>query len=238
MERNSINNCCNAWEDIDLIDINSFIDDVGLANTDDPYAYWNQPQPPQSTGAELDASLTCATSQEKECAEVECPRKRGRVDSCSRLGSKACRERLRREKLNDRFAELCSILEPGRPMKTDKLAILGDAIRILNQLKSEAQEYKEMNEKLSEEIKTLKADKNELREEKLVLKADKERMEQQLKTMALPPPGYMAPHPAAYQPGLNKMPVFPGYSFVPMWQYLPPSARDTSQDHELRPPAA
>ena len=47
MERNSINNCCNAWEDIDLIDINSFIDDVGLANTDDPYAYWNQPQPPQ-----------------------------------------------------------------------------------------------------------------------------------------------------------------------------------------------
>ncbi|KAL3504538.1 hypothetical protein ACH5RR_034379 [Cinchona calisaya] len=82
------------------------------------------------------------------------------------------------------------------------------------------------------------ADKNELREEKLVLKAEKERMEQQLKTVALPPPGYMAPHPAAYQPGLNKMAVFPGYGFVPMWQYLPPSARDTSQDHELRPPAA
>ncbi|KAL3507667.1 hypothetical protein ACH5RR_033049 [Cinchona calisaya] len=237
MERDSASNCCSTWEDIDLIDINCFIDDVCLANTDDdPFAYWNQA--PQSTSVDIDASLTCDTSQEKESAEIECSRKRGRVDACSRVGSKACRERLRREKLNDRFAELCSILEPGRPVKTDKLAILGDAIRILNQLKSEAQEYKEMNEKLSEEIMTLKADKNELREEKLVLKAEKERMEQQLKTVALPPQGYMAPHPAAYQAGLNKMAVFPGYGFVPMWQYLPPSARDTSQDHELRPPAA
>lgn len=55
-----------------------------------------------------------------------------------------------------RFAELCSTLEPGRPVKTDKLAILGDAVRVLSQLKSEAQEYKEMNEKLAEEIQTLK----------------------------------------------------------------------------------
>ncbi|KAL3506102.1 hypothetical protein ACH5RR_031484 [Cinchona calisaya] len=236
MENNSINNCSSAWEDIYLLDINNFIDDVGIANTDDPFSCWNQP--PHSTNVDIDASLTSATSLEKECAEIECPRKRGRVDTCRRLGSKACRERLRREKLNDRFAELCSILEPGRPVKTDKLAILGDTIRILNQLKSEAQEYKEMNEKLSEEIKTLKADKNELREEKLLVKADKERMEQQLKTMALPPQGFMAPHPAAYQAGMNKMAVFPGYGFVPMWQYLPQSACDTSQDHELRPPAA
>ncbi len=55
-----------------------------------------------------------------------------------------------------RFAELCSTLEPGRPVKTDKLAILGDAIRVVGQLKSEAQEYKELNEKLAEEIETLK----------------------------------------------------------------------------------
>lgn len=55
-----------------------------------------------------------------------------------------------------RFTELSAILEPGRPMKTDKLAILGDAIRVLNQLKTESQEYKEMNEKLLEGIKTLK----------------------------------------------------------------------------------
>lgn len=137
-----------------------------------------------------------------------------------------------------RFSELCSTLEPGRPARTDKLAILGDAIRVVNQLKSEALEYKETNEKLLEEIKTLKAEKNELREEKLKLKADKEKMEQELKAISVPPPGFMATHPAAYQSAMSKMPVFPGYSLVPMWQYMPSSARDTSQDHKLRPPAA
>lgn len=82
------------------------------------------------------------------------------------------------------------------------------------------------------------AEKNELREEKLTLKADKERMEQQLKAMAIPPAGYMPGHPAAYHSGPNKMAVWPSYGLVPMWQYLPPAARDTSHDHELRPPAA
>ncbi|CAK9134599.1 unnamed protein product [Ilex paraguariensis] len=216
----------NSW---DLIDYSSFIDDV--ASTD---LYWTN----QSANVELDASLTRGTSQENECAEKEYPRKRGRSDHCSRQGTKACRERQRRERLNDRFTELCSVLEPGRPAKTDKLAILGDAIRVLNQLRTESQEYKEKNEKLLEEIKTLKADKNELREEKLIMKVDKERLEQQLKAMAVPPAGFMPAHPAAYQSGANKMPVFPSYGFIPMWQYLPPTARDTSQDHELRPPAA
>ncbi|KAK6122727.1 hypothetical protein DH2020_043531 [Rehmannia glutinosa] len=150
--------------------------------------------------------------------------KEGRSDQCGGTGTKACRERMRREKLNDRFSELSAILEPGRPMKTDKSAILGDAIRVLNQLKTESQEYKETNEKLLEEIKTLKA--------------DKERIEQQLKTIAIPPTGFMPAHPSIYPAGTNKMPMFPSYSYLPMWQYLPPSARDTSQDHQLRPPAA
>lgn len=79
------------------------------------------------------------------------------------------------------------------------------------------------------------AEKNEIKEEKLVLKADKERMEQQMKGMAISPSGFMPAHPAAYQ---NKMAVYPSYSLVPMWHYLPPSTRDTSHDHELRPPAA
>ncbi|KAF3485921.1 hypothetical protein F2Q69_00053703, partial [Brassica cretica] len=51
--------------------------------------------------------------------------------------------------------------------KTDKPAILDDAIRVMNQLRGEAYELKETNQKLLEEIKTLKAEKNELREEKL-----------------------------------------------------------------------
>lgn len=56
--------------------------------------------------------------------------------------------------------------------------------------------------------------------------------------MAIPHAGYMPGHPGAYHAGANKMAVFPSYGLVPMWQYMPPTARDTSRDHELRPPAA
>ncbi|XP_061348782.1 transcription factor bHLH104-like [Gastrolobium bilobum] len=165
-------------------------------------------------------------------------RKRGRTDSCCKAGTKACREKLRREKLNERFCDLSSVLEPGKPVKTDKPAILDDAIRVLSQLKTEANELKETNEKLLEEIKSLKVEKNELREEKIVLKADKERIEKQLKVLPISPAGFMGPPVAAYQAGVNKMAVYPNYGYIPMWHYLPPSATDTSHDHELRPPAA
>nr|GMD75539.1 transcription factor bHLH104-like [Ipomoea batatas]GMD80303.1 transcription factor bHLH104-like [Ipomoea batatas] len=220
----------NNW---DLADFDCFVNDVSPS----PDLFWDH-QSISLRSSEVDTPHYGATSQGKECLESECQRKRVRSDSCNKLGSKACREKLRREKLNDRFAELCSVLEPERPVKTDKMAILGDAIRVLNQLKTESQEYAEMNEKLLEEIKTLKAEKNELREEKLTLKADKEKLEQQLQAMTVPPAGFMPPHPAAYQPGPNKIAVYPSYGYLPMWHYLPPSARDTSQDHELRPPAA
>ncbi|KAF2285438.1 hypothetical protein P3X46_006275 [Hevea brasiliensis] len=185
-----------------------------------------------SVGLDIAFSSGGAASQEKQCS-----RKRGCSDSCSKPVTKACREKLRREKLNDRFQDLSSVLEPGRPARTDKAAILDDAIRILTRLKTEAQELKETNEKLLEEIKSLKAEKNELREEKLTLKAHKERMEQQLKVMAVPSSGFMPAHPAAYHAGVNKMAVFPSYGLMPMWQ-LPLAARDTSLDHEHWPPAA
>lgn len=71
-------------------------------------------------------------------------------------------------------------------------------------------------------------------------------MEQQLKAMSVPAvphptPSFMAPLPAAYQAGMNKMAVYPGYGFVPMYQYLQPTFSDASQpsqDHELWSPAA
>lgn len=49
-----------------------------------------------------------------------------------------------------------SILEPGRPSKTDKTAILSDAVRMVTQLRSEAKKLKESNEELQEKIKELK----------------------------------------------------------------------------------
>ncbi|KAL1200048.1 Transcription factor [Cardamine amara subsp. amara] len=176
--------------------------------------------------------------QEHDHLDDDCSRKRLRTGSCSsRGGTKACRERLRREKLNERFMDLSSVLEPGRSPKTDKPAILDDAIRILNQLRDEAHKLEETNQKLLEEIKFLKVEKNELREEKLVLKADKEKTEQQLKSMVVPSSGFMPQIPAAAF-NHNKMAVYPSYSYMPMWHYMPQSVRDTSRDQELRPPAA
>ncbi|KAJ0478648.1 putative leucine-rich repeat domain superfamily [Helianthus annuus] len=104
--------------------------------------------------------------------------------------------------------------------------VTGDAIRVLNQLKSESQDFKEINEI---------EEKNELRGEKLVLKAEKAKMEPQVKSMM---PGFKTPHRAACQAEGTKTPVFPGYGYIPMWQYLPQTTCDTSHDHELWPPAA
>lgn len=110
--------------------------------------------------------------------------------SCNASGSKACREKIRRDKLNDRhglilksslslslsiytgahvqtssyydiimifrFLELASILGSGRPPKMDKVSILGDAVRMVNQLRVEAQKLKGSNEELQEKINELK----------------------------------------------------------------------------------
>ena len=55
-----------------------------------------------------------------------------------------------------RFLELSSILEPGRLPKTDKAAIMIDAVRMVTQLRGEAQKLKDSNTNLQEKIKELK----------------------------------------------------------------------------------
>ncbi|KAK9672861.1 hypothetical protein RND81_12G130000 [Saponaria officinalis] len=196
--------------------------------------------PKQSYSIDIDFSQAGSAAEEPEFERGPL-RKRGRTNACSKPKTKACRERERREKLNESFIGLSSILEPGRAAKTDKLAILNDAIRVVTQLRTEAEEYKEEQRKLQEEIECLKAEKNELREEKLALKSEKVKMEQQLKAMPMPTPtpGMVPSYPAAaYHGAANKMSLYPSYGMYPMWHYLPPSIRDTSRDHELRPPAA
>lgn len=203
----------------DLLDY-SIIEEVTTSDF-----YWTN----HSASMEIDVLPIGAVSSDNGCK-----RKREQNDAYFQAGTKACRERMRREKMNDRFLDLSSIVEPGRPAKTDKSAILSDAIRVLNQLRTEARELKLQNEKLQEDIKNLKAEKNELREEKLLLKVDKERMEQQVKAMNVLPGGFVP-----YHAGSNKMMAFPSYSGgFPMWRWIPPTVLDISQDHVLRPPVA
>ncbi|KAI3741076.1 hypothetical protein L1987_58743 [Smallanthus sonchifolius] len=173
-------------------------------------------------------------------------RKRTHPGSCS--DSKACREKKRRDKLNDRFQELNEILDPGRSTKTDKTVILADAIRMVTQLRNEAAKLKDSSQDMLLKINELKVEKNELRDEKQKLKAEKERLELQLKAACChPPPAAFYPpvHPVMPVPcpgpapvGGNKFMPFMGYQGVPMWQFASPAAVDTSKDHVLRSPLA
>lgn len=105
---------------------------------------------------------------------------RVRSRSCSASATKACREKMRRDRLNDRhalifvtihslslslvcwlcvisrFLELGSVLDPGRPPKMDKVVLLSDAVRMVIQLRDEAQKLKDANESLLEKMSELK----------------------------------------------------------------------------------
>ncbi|XP_042043606.1 transcription factor bHLH104-like [Salvia splendens] len=200
----------------DVVDYSSLLDD-----TAPPPGVVTEPSP---VCMSIDCSQSGITTPALKSEERGFQRKRGRSDVNGGIGTKACRERERRGKLNDKFIELSAVLGRESIGKTEKLTMLSDAIRLLKQLKTESQEHMQMNTRLTEEIKILKVEKNELREEKAKLKEDKERIEQQLNM-------YQAD-------AAKKVPMLPSYGFVPMWQYLPSSVRDTTVDHVLRPPAA
>ncbi|GFP86384.1 transcription factor ilr3 [Phtheirospermum japonicum] len=181
---------------------------------------------------EIDGSL-----RESDVQKETGSKKRTRTEPCAApSSSKACREKQRRDRLNDKFMELGALLDPSRPPKTDKSAILVDAVRMVTQLRGEAQKLKDANLNLQDKIKELKAEKNELRDEKQRLKVEKEKLEQQLKTMNAPQPGFL-PAPPRQVAGNKLVPII-SYPGVAMWQFMPPTAVDTSQDHVLRPPVA
>ncbi|KAL0927723.1 hypothetical protein M5K25_001926 [Dendrobium thyrsiflorum] len=185
----------------------------------------------------------------KGCFSIFIPY-RLRDEACCGSKSKACREKMRRDRLNERFFELSSILDPDRLPKSDKAGILSDAARVLAQLKSEAEQLKEANKKLQETIKQLKVEKNELRDEKLGLKLEKEKLEQQVKTTGTPTAGLMPPpialHPASGpaiykahgQPTAKEVAPLNAFPCLTMWQWLPPAFLDTTHDPKLWPPHA
>ncbi|CAL5200504.1 unnamed protein product [Lathyrus oleraceus] len=163
--------------------------------------------------------------------------KRLRTESYA-SGSKAGREKVRRDKLNDKFLELSSVLEPDTLPKTDKVTLLNDAVRMVTQLRNETQRLKGRNDELREKVKELKAEKNELRDEKNKLKLDKEKLEQQVKLTGVQSSFLSNAMAAKAQTVGHKLMPFIGYPGISMWQFMSPATIDTSQDHLLRPPVA
>ncbi|CAI5973820.1 unnamed protein product [Closterium sp. NIES-64] len=116
-------------------------------------------------------------------------RKRVREDGASErevVFSKASREKLRRDRLNDRFQELARELGPSATVKVDKAVILTEAVRLLVHLRAEAASLLTSNQQLQDQIKELKVEKSELREEKSRLKAERDRLRMHLDTLAAP----------------------------------------------------
>lgn len=195
----------------------------------------------QALNASSNASAKIAESfRESELQKDSCSKKRARnISSRASSSSKACKEKQRRDKLNDKFMELGSLLEPVGPPKMDKVAVLIDAVRMVKKFRDEAQKLKDANSNLQEKIKELKSEKNELRDEKQRLKAEKEKLEHTLKTMNTSQPGFITSAFATQaQASGNKVVPIIGYPGVAMWQFMPPSSVDTSRDHVLRPPVA
>ncbi|XP_012434410.1 transcription factor ILR3 isoform X1 [Gossypium raimondii] len=230
----------NYWSSFDYA---TLINDIPAP--DGPYSGFSWPTRPINASSNVFSVEIDGSFEDSDGLKESGSKKRVRSESCNVSSSKACREKLRRDKLNEKFMELSSILEPEKPPKTDKAAILVDAVRMVTQLRGEAQKLKDSISSLHDRIKELKAEKNELRDEKQRLKAEKEKLEQQLKAMNSQP-SFMPPAPAfpaafataqGQVPG-NKLVPFFGYPGVAMWQFMLPASLDTSEDHVLRPPVA
>lgn len=193
---------------------------------------WSSPHPISDQRVSSACFLPDVLPNNGNSVENNSSKKRSRVESSADTRTKACREKLRRDRLNDRFLELCLVLMPNGPANIDKAVILGDAIDLLKKLRIEAKKLQEKNQTVRDSIRSIKVEKKELRREKLKLKAEKEMIKEAIKGMNI---SYcFAPQPAHGK-------TFPSYLVnypPPMWQWTPPASLDTSHDHVFNSPIA
>ncbi|CAI7934715.1 unnamed protein product [Closterium sp. NIES-54] len=169
--------------------------------------------------------------------------------------SKATREKLRRDRLNDRFQELARELGPSATVKVDKAVLLTEAVRLLVRLRTEAASLLTSNQQLQDQIKELKVEKSELREEKSRLKADRDRLRMHLDTLTAPTrtnsflgqsstavlqsqTASHASYPAHQTPVKVEAVRLPHHQHRTMWQFLQSGVADASADRFLTPPVA
>eukprot|EP00879_Flechtneria_rotunda_P002063 GHRR01002242.1.p1 GENE.GHRR01002242.1~~GHRR01002242.1.p1 ORF type:complete len:373 (+),score=165.97 GHRR01002242.1:543-1661(+) len=94
--------------------------------------------------------------------EDEDPKGKGKRKSSVAAQNKANREKARREKINDRFTELAKLVDPSNEPKTDKLSILGEAIRYVQQTQVENSQLKQLNKFLEEKVGQLEKERAQM----------------------------------------------------------------------------
>ncbi|CAL5223409.1 g5921 [Coccomyxa viridis] len=102
------------------------------------------------------------TTRQQAQSDEKGKRSAAHTDPSTAAKTKAGRERARRERLNESFAELSKVLEPGKAAKTDKSSIITDAIRIVTQLRAENGQLRQLNKFLEERVGTVEKQKNDL----------------------------------------------------------------------------
>ncbi|KAF8057146.1 ISA1 [Scenedesmus sp. PABB004] len=80
------------------------------------------------------------------------PAGKGKRKSAHAQKAKANREKQRREKITTRFNELAKLVDPGAEPKTDKLGILAEAIRFVQQVQVENCQLRQLNKFLEEKV--------------------------------------------------------------------------------------
>ncbi|GMH16378.1 hypothetical protein Nepgr_018219 [Nepenthes gracilis] len=93
--------------------------------------------------------------------------------NAARKLQKAVREKVRRDRLNEKFIELGKTLDADRP-KYDKAAILTDAIQLLTELTAEVSKLKAEFNALTEECRELNQEKIDLKDERVTLETEME----------------------------------------------------------------
>ncbi|CAI5457753.1 unnamed protein product [Closterium sp. Yama58-4] len=109
---------------------------------------------------------------------------RQREEPSESNSNNANREKMRRNRLNDRFEELARSLERSELARADRGSILVDAVRVLAQLRAERAQLRGSAEHMREQIRELKAEKSELREERACLLASKQQLEDEVRRLA------------------------------------------------------
>eukprot|EP00850_Spirogloea_muscicola_P003888 SM000016S01876 [mRNA] locus=s16:359602:361481:- [translate_table: standard] len=121
---------------------------------------------------------------------------------------KADREKLRRDKLNEQFEELASMLDPDRP-KNDKATILGDSVAAVRDLREEVKRLRCEHAALLTESKELSHEKLELREERAALKSESEQLQEKLQERVRSMLAWMAATASAEASAYPQLPLQP-----------------------------
>ncbi|BDA47054.1 probable transcription factor bHLH115 [Coccomyxa sp. Obi] len=138
-------------ETIERDSLETFLKDLG-----------RETQQQQGSGGSGGHTPTAAKHDQTAQSEEKGKRSHHLSDSSAAARTKAGRERARRERLNDSFAELSKVLEPGKAAKTDKSSIITDAIRVVTQLRAENGQLRQLNKFLEERVGTVEKQKSEL----------------------------------------------------------------------------